>query len=238
MLLNKVLEGMNEFMTQQGFSSAEDGVFVKDEQAVRVVFNESAAVYELHYKNGQEDEQKISSYLFDGERSEADAEAVAIDFVETMRTKLGIKRAPNKGGEIELPKELKTEKIGINGFMQKLLAIFPQYKETYKAHVAQYGKLLPVEFCHQYFVPSVRELLNSGNKKSIKKFYDAMTDLFVAADGELVPYVVGLLAAGINGNQEVLASFKEQTAGCASLYPAVINFDKYYQHNKKLKNCL
>jgi hypothetical protein len=236
MFYDKLIEKMLPFMTEQGFE-AKDGGFAGNEKEVKVVYNQAKKMYELYFKNGEE-EKLISAYLFDETQNEKDIESVAIDFIDTLKTSFGVKRQRVAVNNVELPDELGGEKVGVGGLTQKLLAIFPQYKETYKEHVAKYGKLLMTEFCHEYFIPSVKELVRSGNKRQIKKFYDAMRDMFIAADSETVPYIVGILSAAVYGDNELLAAFKEITADCPSLYAQVINFSANMKRNKKLRSVL
>lgn len=237
MFYDKLIEKMLPFMTEQGFE-AKDGGFAGNEKEVKVVYNQAKKMYELYFKNGEEAEKLVSAYLFDETQTEKDIESVAIDFIDTLKSNLGVKKQRVAVNNVELPDELGGEKVGVGGLTQKLLAIFPQYKETYKEHVAKYGKLLMTEFCHEYFIPSVKELVRSGNKRQIKKFYDAMRDMFIAADSETVPYIVGILSAAVYGDEELLAAFKEITTDCPSLYAQVINFSANMKRNKKLRSVL
>ena len=237
MFYDKLIEKMLPFMKEQGFEVVENG-FAGNEKEVKVVYNEVKKMYELYFKNGEEAEKLVSAYLFDETQNEKDIAAVAIDFTDTLKSVLGIKAQRVAVNNVALPDELGAEKVTVGGLTQKLLAIFPQYKETYKAHVAKYGKLLMTDFCHEYFIPSVKELVRSGNKRQIKKFYDAMTDMFIAADQNTVPYVVAILSAAVYGDEGLLAAFKEHTEECPSLYAQVINFGANMKHNKKLRKIL
>lgn len=237
MFFEKVIGFMLPFLNEQGFEQAENGSFVKEDTTIRVAYNTSKKLYELYLKSGEADEKLVSAYLFDESQTEKDAEAVSIDFVETLKGKLGIKKVRGAVSEIALPDELGGEKVTVGALTQKLLAIFPAHKENYKAHVAHYGKFLMVDFCHEYFIPSVKELIENGNKKQIKKFYDAMCDMFVAADSETVPYVVGILGAAVYDKQDLLESLKEYTTQCPALYRQVVNFGSTYKNSKKLRNC-
>lgn len=236
MFYDKLTEKLLPFLTEQGYTQTENG-FVNGEKTVRFVYNEAQKIYELYLKEA-ETEKKLSAYLFDETQTEKDIEAVAIDFTDTLKTAFGIKRKANNANNIELPNELGGERVGIGGLTQKLLAFFPQYKETYKVHVAKYGKLLMTDFCREYFIPSAKELLNSANKRQIKKFYDAMCDIFIAADSETVPYVVGIVAAAVYGDQQKLETLKAQTENCTSFYVQVLNFTAKIKHSKKLRESL
>lgn len=236
MFYEKLIEKLLPFLTQQGFEQAED-VFVKEDKKVRIVYNNQKKLYEL-YLTQEESEKLLSAYLFDESQNEKDIESVAIDFTDTLQKAFGIKTERSKVENVQLPDELGGNKVGVGGLTQKLLAIFPQHKESYKAHVAKYGKLLMADFCHEYFIPSVKELVRSANKRQIKKFYDAMTDMFIAADAETVPFIVAILSAAVYEDKALLETFKEITAECPSLYTQVLNFGNEIKHSKKLRSVL
>ncbi len=236
MFYEKLIEKLLPFLTQQGFEQAED-VFVNEDKKVRIVYNNEKKLYEL-YLTQEENEKLLSAYLFDESQTEKDIESVAIDFTDTLQKAFGIKKERSRVENVQLPDELGGNKVGVGGLTQKLLAVFPQHKETYKAHVAKYGKLLMADFCHEYFIPSVKELVRSANKRQIKKFYDAMTDMFIAADAETVPFIVAILSAAVYEDKALLETFKELTAECPSLYTQVLNFSNEMKHSKKLRSAL
>lgn len=236
MFYEKLIEKLLPFLTQQGFEEAED-VFVNEDKKVRIVYNNEKKLYEL-YLTQEENEKLLSAYLFDESQTEKDIESVAIDFTDTLQKAFGIKKERSRVENVQLPDELGGNKVGVGGLTQKLLAVFPQHKETYKAHVAKYGKLLMADFCHEYFIPSVKELVRSANKRQIKKFYDAMTDMFIAADAETVPFIVAILSAAVYEDKALLETFKELTAECPSLYTQVLNFSNEMKHSKKLRSAL
>ncbi len=232
MYYEKLIEYMLPFFKENGFSET-DGAFVCEDKQVKIVYNEAKKVYELYLN-----ENLVSAYLFDETQTEKDTESVAIDFIDTLKSKLGIKKAKPTSNQVALPDELKGEKVGVGGLAQKLLAIFPAHKENYKNFVAEKGKYLPVSFAKEYFIPSIKDLLDANSKKQVKKFYDAMSDVFTAADGETSALVVAILAAAVYGKPEQLATLKEQTASCESLYTFVLNFTAEMKNSKKLRNSL
>lgn len=232
MYYEKLCEYMLPFLKENGFAE-NDGAFVCEDKQIKMVYNEAKKVYELYLN-----ESLVSAYLFDETQTEKDTESVAIDFTNTLKTKLNVKKAKPTANQVALPDELKGEKVGVGGFTQKLLAIFPTHKENYKNFVAEKGKYLPVQFCKEYFIPSIKEMLGENNKKTVKKFYDAMTDVFVLADSETAALLVSVLAASVYGESEKLAQLKEYTAACESLYTFVLNFTGEMKHSKKLRTAL
>lgn len=237
MYYEELIKFMTPFFDEQGLTADENGIYTGKGKKVKINYSESKKVYELLVADEESDEYKTASaYLFDETQNKNDIEAVAIDFIDTLHKQLGVKKVASRTG-IELPSDLGGDRVGLGGLTQKLLAIFPQYKETYKQHVADYGKFLAVNFFHENFIPSVKQLLESGNKKQIKKFYDAMCDIYIDADADTVPFVVGVVAAAVYDNTALLETVKDYTEECPTYAVAVRNFAENMKHNKKLKNC-
>ena len=149
---------MSEFFEQNGFKSFEDR-FENDTKSIKISYNEAKSVYELSaadIADGNTGEYAvISAYLFDDNATAKDAEAVAIDFVDTLRRNLGIKVARKVTGEAALP-TADSSKVTVQTLTAKLLATYPELKEVYKSETAEKGKFLYLDFSAKYFIPAIR----------------------------------------------------------------------------------
>jgi hypothetical protein len=155
-----------------------------------------------------------------------------------LRKKLGIakKRSANA---IELPTDEGGETVSLSGLTQKLLAFFPQHKETYKVHCSENGRFLTTLFYKENLIPSVKALLSSGNKKQIKKFYDAMREIFIQGDSETVPFVVAVVSAAVYDNDELKATATESNKEeCATFSKNIDSFCARLKTSKKLRSTL
>ena len=234
MYFDALIKYMSAFLEQNSLKVEADGIITGNDKTFKIAYNEQTKLYELFLKLEDGSFKVISAFLFDETQTEKDVESVALDFIDTLRGELGIKKKISHTN-VALPQSDDGEKVTKSGLTQKLLAIFPQFKETYKIHVSENDRFLMVNFYHETFIPAARELVRSNNKKAIKKFYDALSDMFIKGDGETVPFVVGIAAACVYDDAELLKAFKEYTADQGSFYTSVHNLSAEFRHNKKLK---
>ena len=96
--------GLSEFFNENGFKN-QDGVYSNEKLKVKIEYDEENKVFKLLTAEEGEEEFKVSSsYLFDETENAKDAEAVVIDFLNTLRdiTGIKVKRTVNTDG-IDLP---------------------------------------------------------------------------------------------------------------------------------------
>ena len=237
MYYDSLIKYLEPFFTEQEITDNGDGTFTGKGKRFRISYNEKTKCYELSVADG-DDFKTVSSYLFDETQSEKDVESVAIDFADTIRQKLGITKRRN-AANIELPSDEGGETVSLTGLTQKLLAFFPQYKETYKLHCSENGRFLAVEFYKENFVPAVKALLASENKKQIKKFYDAMREIFIEGDNETVTFTVAVICAAVYDDEKLkAAAISANKEGCATFSQNIENFCASLKRSKKLRNTL
>lgn len=237
MYYDSLIKYLEPFFAEQGITANEDGSFSGKDSTFSIKYNEETKCYDLKFADGDEF-KTVSSYLFDETQSEKDVESVAIDFTDTLRKKLGIakKRSANA---IELPTDEGGEAVSLSGLTQKLLAFFPQHKETYKVHCSENGRFLTTVFYKENLIPCVKALLSSGNKKQIKKFYDAMREIFIQGDKETVPFVVAVISAAVYDNEELkAAALSANKEECATFSKNIESFCNILKNNKKLRIAL
>lgn len=237
MYYDSLIKYLEPFFAEQGITANEDGSFTGKDSTFCISYNEKTKCYDLKFADGEEF-KTVSSYLFDETQNEKDVESVAIDFTDTLRKKLGIakKRSANA---IELPTDEGGETVSLSGLTQKLLAFFPQHKETYKVHCSENGRFLTTLFYKENLIPSVKALLSSGNKKQIKKFYDAMREIFIQGDSETVPFVVAVVSAAVYDNDELKAAAMESNKEeCATFSKNIDSFCARLKTSKKLRSTL
>lgn len=209
MYYDSLIKFMDSFFSEQEVTKNADGSFTAGEKNFSINYNSGVKCYELYAIEG-ENKRMLSSYLFDDTQSERDIESVAIDFIDTLKKYLGVVKV--RGAEsVALPVNAGGETVTLAGLTQKLLAFFPQHKDSYKEHCAEHNRFLPTNFYKEFIIPSAKELLGSNNKKQIKKFYDAMSEIFVKGDPETVPFTVSVVAAAVYDSPELIADAVAQT---------------------------
>ncbi len=237
MFYDSLIKFLSPFFAENEIKANEDGTFGVNDKTIKINYNEQVKCYELLFAEENEDLKTVSSYLFDETQSEKDIESVAIDFTDTLRKKLSIAKK-REASAVALPTAQNGDNIDLSGLTQKLLAIFPNNKETYKAHVAANGRFLATAFYKDHLIPDIKTLLESGNKKQIKKFCDAMVDIFVHADQEAATFTVAAVAAAAYQNNDSNAVLKELTEDCSTYYSNILYFENKLKSSKKTRNTL
>lgn len=235
-----IVAGLSEFFEQNGFKSVEDR-FENDTKSIKISYNEAKSVYELSaadIADGNTGEYAvISAYLFDDNATAKDAEAVAIDFVDTLRRNLGIKVARKVTGEAALP-TADSSKVTVQTLTAKLLATYPELKEVYKSETAEKGKFLYLDFSAKYFIPAIRKTLDEKAKKNVKKLMDMLSEVFTSGDRASTNLVVMMLTAAIGTSAERFETAAARLEDCPHLVTAVNNEIAILVKDKKLKKAL
>ena len=165
-IIDAVLAELRTPLTEQGFSET-DGVFKSDKRAFVVQYDEEKQVFCLlsaEITDGTQQEFSVAStYLFDSTQTSADAVAVGMDFVDTAANLLGTStRKMRSINDIALPTKSDGDSADIGELCNKMLAIFPAYKDVYKERVAEDGEFLYVQFMLDTFAKEIRDLLEAG----------------------------------------------------------------------------
>lgn len=234
---DKVLSEMLPFLEENGFKQVEEN-FQSDKKAINIKYDEARQVYNLFIADiadGNIGEFALaSSYLFDDSQTEKDAVAVGIDFVDTLRSKLGIKVVRKAGlNNIDLPSAQKGDAVTINTLTTKILAIYPALKDIYKQEISDKGKYLYLDFLTTYAVPEIRKTLDAANKKTVKKLIDTLTELFIHGDNDTSTVIVAILVSAIGKNEARFNAAVAHMESCTNLIASINNQISLLGRNKK-----
>ena len=238
-----VLE-MENFFTEQGFNKAEEeGVYKNSAKQIKIVYDEEKQVYRLFgadvTEEGVGEYAELSAYLFDDSQTKRDAASVGIDFVDTLRKNMGVKtQRKNSSGEIDLPTNKKVGTVTVDGLTAKLLAVYPEFKEIYKASVAKHGKFLHLEFYRENFIPRINRTISEGNRKQTKKLFDMLSECYITGDREACTLIVATVTAAVYSDTALFEAAKEAMGEGSYLIPLVTNFIPELKKNKKLQSAL
>ena len=238
---DNVIAEMTPFFEENGFK-ADGDIFKSDTKALKVEYNETKQLYNLLAADLEEGKvgefSIITSYLFDDSQNAKDAAAVGIDFVDTARKAMGIKaKKKSVTGEADLPVATGSA-VNVSTLASKLLAHYPNLKETYRAETSAKGKFLYLDFFTRYFVPEIRATLDGGNKKATKKLIDTLINVFVTGDKAVSTLVVAVLAAAIGTNVD---RFKAATAHMDECQPLITSVNQQIDlliRNKKFAKAM
>lgn len=236
-----VIKELEPLFAENGITE-KDGVFVSENKAISVDYNEQRQMYTLSVADitdGNIGEYKeINSWLFDDSQNAKDAASVGIDFANSLRKEFGIKHTRLANANVELPTAVKGDVMNISGFAKKMLDIFPALKDEYKNHIAVYGNFLYLNFFGEFLVPRLVRLFEEGTKKQIKKFYDVAEDAYVKGDKDTVNTLICVLAAAAYKNEKVTNEIKEMLSQNSHFLNSFENFVPAFSKNKKLVSAL
>ena len=195
---DSVIKEMKPFLNENGFKEVEGG-FLGDTKKIAVRYDEAKQTYSLFVAVKDEEgnfgeETAVNTWLFDDSQTAKDAEAVGIDFVNSLRKELGVKMA-KRGADISLPIASKNGGMSVTGFAKKMLDVFPVLKDDYKEHIAVYGNFLYLNFFGEKLVPQMVSLFEKGTKKQIYKLYDVFEDAYVKGDKDTVNVMIAVISA-------------------------------------------
>lgn len=239
---DNVINEMKPFLDENNFVLQQDGSFLNDSRKVAVNYNDAKQSYTLsvaQVEDGQIGEEKeINSWLFDDSQTAKDASSVGIDFTSSLRKDMGIKLKRSATAEVELPSFSKGGSLTITGFAKKMLDFFPALKDEYKAHVAKYGNFLYLNFFGEHLVPKIKAMMDSDNKKQIKKFFSLLDDIYVKGDKNTVNTVVALLCAAAYKDEKTKSVIAEMLTEDKHFLASFENFLPVFGKNKKILSAL
>ncbi|MBQ8550624.1 MAG: hypothetical protein IJ426_04715 [Clostridia bacterium] len=213
-IIDAVLGEIRPTLTDNGYTE-KDGVFTNDSRAVKVEYDESRELFNLltaEVTAGEVGSYSVAaSYLFDSTQRESDAVAVGIDFNDTVTSLLGINpRKARRANDISLPQKSGGDTADIGELCNKILAIFPAYKDLYKERMAEDGEFLYINFFLETAAKEIAQLLEENNKKKLKKIYDSLNDLYVRGDRNVGNTVIVVILGGaIKGDPVKTAAMLE-----------------------------
>lgn len=229
-----------EVIKEKSFEKQDDGSYKNGEYSFKIESDENSGLVKLMLGTVSEEIQyvTVSSWAFNPEKGEKEAKTIGKDFAETLAAKIGLKKNRlNSAADVPLPSQKSSAKAtDINGLTQRMLAIFPAYKDAYREHVAANGELLCVDFFSETFTKEIRNVLDEGNKKQLKKLFDALGELYVEGDRNTQNLVAVILVTGaVAGNDERFNTAVTYMENCAYLKKTVTILHKNYKSkNKKL----
>ncbi len=239
---SSVIEEMQPFFDEHGFSAREDGSFLSENRSVKIEYSEEKQMYLLscaEVTDGVVGEySELSSWLFDDSQNAKDAASVGVDFTATLRENMGIKIKRKPMSEVDLPSAQKSGALTVAGFTKKVLDVFPQYKDAYKEHVATYGNFLYMEFYSETLIPQIQQILGEGAKKTVKKLFELLEMGYIQGDRDTVNIIVASVAAAVYNSTELQDAANQMLDSNPHFKSAVIAFIPVLKSKKKLAAAL
>lgn len=233
----KVTEEMSPFLEENGFKKIGDCEYESDKCKIKVEYDDARQMYLLKKADEAGEYSEISAWLFDDSQNEKDAASVGIDFTETLREALGVKKNSRAVAAVDLPTANK-DGADISTFAKKVLDVYPQFKDPYREHIAKYGNFLYLNFFGETLVPQLKQTLASGDKRAIKKIFSVFESTYITGDKDTVNAMLACIAAAVcddNAAQDNLAKTLEENNHMLSSVTALMPRIK---SNKKLSAAL
>lgn len=226
---------MSAVFEKNGFTG-ENGVYTKDGKSVKISYDEIKKLCSLDCK-GDGDFAAIATWLVDESTSENDAKSVVLDFTESFEKLIGIKKQVGKEN-IKLPTKADIgETPNVTALCQKFLAIFPQYKDTYREHMAEYGAFLPIIFFKATAMAELKKQLET-NGKQLTKYVSMLSSLYAEGDREVGNIVAGVIISGAVKDDAALYEKLMGLIDSPYLKPALQSIVPMASKNAKLKKVL
>ncbi len=227
---------------EQGFLKADD-VYKNETYAFKIEHSEEEKLLKLYcatVDNGEVgDFSEASAFLFEDPENERDAMSAGLDFVDTIKTRFGIKNTKNANANIILPKADKKKSPDIDSFTGTMLSVFPEFKETYKEEVERFGGFMAIDFYKRFIAPKAAEILLSNNRKQIKKLLSTLSDMYEQGDKIVGDIVVGIiLTKAADFDKEKADIFLSYMDDYPYLKPAFKNYFELSVKDKKIKEML
>lgn len=237
-IFESIINDTAEVFKEAGFSE-QDGTFANDKYAVKVEYDEAKKLCQLMSKaTGENDFITINSWLLDDSTSANDAKSIVLDFTESFNKLIGVKKTV-AAAEIKLPTKADLgETPNVTALCSKVLAVYPQFKDTYKEHVTQYGSFLPITFFKATIVPEFRKQLENGIDKQVQKTLSFLGSMYEQGDREVGNLVGGVILMGAIGDSKERYERADSLIESTYLKVALKNLFARYPRDKKLKSIL
>lgn len=245
-VFKQLIQQMSDFLKTYDFTvDDESHSFRNQKKSVIINYNELKNLIELDIAevsdSGEIGEYKtVSSWLYDAEGFKNDAEIIASDFCETVSKYSGITKSRFASlTDVALPsKAAAGQTPNLEAFTQRFLTIFPQYKDTYKAHISEHGEFLYVDFFKSTAVVKLRELLENkqANRKQLEKFFGMLGEMYCEADSTVINVISGVIVAGAFCDRpDDFNECEKYLKNCPYLVLAGRNILKKYEKSKKFR---
>lgn len=245
--LKEITDVLAPFMKENGFAQDEEhlGVFKGEAKTYTLKYDEEKKLYSVSVNaNDSETSTELSSWYFDeSDHGAKDTVCIGEDFLAAVAKDAGVKTVKSVNGtvtDVAMPEKAALgEEPNIEAFTQKFLAMFPQYKESYKAMVSKYGSFLYVEFFRQYGIEKMRELMANeiANKKQLVKYWKMLGDMHYEGELAVAEIICSVILAGTFGNDP--AAFDSAAEKYLADYPFLKAAGRAsvadYKHNRKLR---
>lgn len=257
MELNEIFKAIENNLkdtnTQLGFKKA-------DEKAGEVSFKSESGVYRLSHDSESNILSFDCAYNVDGELSdystvsrllldpddcdEREARSISNEIIDEIDRLFKVKKPVNLD-KVKMPKSVSRTKAkngiisyDVDSLANRFGALYPEFKDTIKQNVVDYGEFLPETFFTEYGNAKVLEVIRSGNEAEQKKLFKMLGEVFEDGTNEVQDIIAVTILGEMKNDKEMMAvADKYMTEYMAAPVHEVNKITaKKNGYTKKLKN--
>ncbi len=239
-----IIEVLAPVIDSQKFTrQGDECVYVNAKHAFRISYDADRHVYNLDMaklvEGGEAEFYNVSSYLFDDSSDERDARSVGGDFLDCLNNELGIQRSASlRKRDVALPSKSSGEGTpGIEAFANRILTLFPEYKDKYKDDVAKYNGFMFDNFFSIVGPEIILRTIDTDNKKHFTKIVNTLDDFYVEGDNDVQSTIMySVIGETFRGNNDLFNKFKQMCTDAKlgeHIIPAADNMMKYVINKNK-----
>ena len=194
-----LIEIVEKTMSEKGIvmnTDSEDINYYSDgKRAFRIKYDDGEKLVKLDFAVLKEGEnvrfRTVSSWMFDDNSTESDAQSIGNDFSDTVLEQLGEKATAQGVRKVEMPsKDKNAETVTVDSFTARFLAVFTAYKPDYVKNVSDYGEFMYDKFYTEFGVKALCDTMSGGNKKQINKMFELLNNCYVIGDSATCTTIV------------------------------------------------
>ena len=187
-----------------------DAYRVRFDAKDELVFIEFSSDFDKGVKNNEF--TTSSKNLFDlGKADDRDVKSLANEIIDEVKSKFG-KNKEVDIQKIKIPKAVSKTKAksgalsyDVNSLANKFGVLYPEFKDSIRENIANYGEFLPEIFFKEVGTPKVLEVIKNGSKDERKKLFKMLNEIYEDGTNE-VQDIIGVSILGEMRNDKEMMS--------------------------------
>lgn len=213
----------------------------------RLDFFGNQAILFVSDTEAEDDFKRVSTNFFDLDSfDEKDIKSFSNELTETLEVKFGANAVKNsKKVKTPVPVSRSAVRNGsqsydANTLANRLLALYPQLKEPYRANFEKYSDFMAEEFFDNYATPLIIGTIKSRSQKDCTKLFRILNDIYESGLNDTQSLIAVTILGKMENDPQMLETASEYM--CDDMREPVIFVNKYlYSRSgkkdlEKLKN--
>lgn len=180
--------------------------FTKDDITVRLLSKDN--ILDILEKSGDGDFSKISTNLLDlNDSDEKSVKSLCNEINDTLAESYGqkavkkAKKAPTTVSRADVRAGMSYD---ANTLANKILLVYPDLKEAYKANIEKYDEFLSDEFFVEHGNERILATVRSGDAQTRKKLFKILVDMYQNGSSETQNLICVTILGEINNDPDMM----------------------------------